>query len=100
MPLNLDTPASAPGNRCAPWLNLVQGAGSDAILPASDTRLNRRNCGSITDGHRERSHIMMDEQRALTAHLLRRAGFGATPQELDEYLEIGYEATVEKLLHP
>ena len=43
---------------------------------------------------------MMDEQRALTAHLLRRAGFGATPQELDEYLELGYDATVEKLLHP
>ncbi|HIM47265.1 MAG TPA: DUF1800 family protein, partial [Dehalococcoidia bacterium] len=43
---------------------------------------------------------IMDEQKALTAHLLRRAGFGATPKELDEYLELGYEATVEKLLHP
>ena len=43
---------------------------------------------------------MKEEQRALTAHLLRRAGFGATPQELDEYLELGYDATVEKLLHP
>ena len=38
---------------------------------------------------------IMDEQRALTAHLLRRAGFGATPQELDEYLALGDEATVE-----
>lgn len=37
---------------------------------------------------------------ALMAHLLRRAGFGATPQELDRYLAQGYEATVEELLHP
>ncbi len=34
------------------------------------------------------------------AHLLRRAGFGATRGELEEYLSKGYEATVEQLLHP
>ncbi len=34
------------------------------------------------------------------AHLLRRAGFGATRDQLDEYLAKGYEATVEELLHP
>ena len=44
---------------------------------------------------------MNDEpQRALLAHLLRRAGFGATPAELDTYCAWGYEATVEWLLHP
>jgi hypothetical protein len=37
---------------------------------------------------------------ALMAHLLRRAGFGATIQELDAYLDKGYEASVEELLHP
>jgi uncharacterized protein (DUF1800 family) len=37
---------------------------------------------------------------ALIAHLLRRAGFGATRQELEAYLAKGYEATVEELLHP
>ncbi|ETW99428.1 MAG: hypothetical protein ETSY1_15035 [Candidatus Entotheonella factor] len=37
---------------------------------------------------------------ALMAHLLRRAGFGATVQELDTYLEKGYEASVEDLLNP
>ena len=37
---------------------------------------------------------------ALMAHLLRRAGFGATLQELDHCLEQGYEATVEALLSP
>ena len=39
-------------------------------------------------------------QCALMSHLMRRAGFGATPDELDTYLEQGYEATVEQLLHP
>ena len=37
---------------------------------------------------------------ALMAHLLRRAGFGATLQELDHCLDQGYEATVEALLNP
>lgn len=37
---------------------------------------------------------------ALMAHLLRRAGFGGTRDELEKYVEIGYEATVEWLLHP
>ena len=35
---------------------------------------------------------------ALMAHLLRRAGFGATADELDRYMSIGYEAAVEALL--
>ena len=37
---------------------------------------------------------------ALMAHLMRRAGFGATRAELDEYLADGYEQTVEKLFAP
>ena len=37
---------------------------------------------------------------ALMAHLLRRAGFGATRGELECRVEQGYEATVEELLHP
>ena len=41
-----------------------------------------------------------DSQRALIAHLLRRAGFGATPGELDTYCARGYETTLEWLLHP
>ena len=36
----------------------------------------------------------------LMAHLMRRAGFGATRDELDEYAAKGYEATVDELLHP
>ncbi len=34
------------------------------------------------------------------AHLLRRAGFGATPAEMDVYLQLGFEGTVETLLDP
>ncbi len=34
------------------------------------------------------------------AHLLRRAGFGATRDQIDRYLARGYEATVEELLNP
>ena len=37
---------------------------------------------------------------ALMAHLMRRAGFGATRQELEARLAVGYEATVEELIHP
>ena len=36
----------------------------------------------------------------LIAHLMRRAGFGATRGELDAYASKGYEATVEDLLNP
>jgi uncharacterized protein (DUF1800 family) len=38
--------------------------------------------------------------KSLMAHLLRRAGFGATFQELEAYCAQGYQATVEALLHP
>ncbi len=43
---------------------------------------------------------MAEKDVALMNHLLRRAGFGATREELDGYLAKGYEATVEELLHP
>ena len=36
----------------------------------------------------------------LMAHLFRRAGFGATFDQLETYTAKGYEATVEELLHP
>ena len=37
---------------------------------------------------------------ALMAHLMRRAGFGATRGELESLVEVGYENVVEQLLHP
>ena len=36
----------------------------------------------------------------LMAHLMRRAGFGATYEELEEYAAKGYEAVVDELLSP
>jgi len=38
--------------------------------------------------------------RAEMAHLLRRAGFGASADELDSYLAAGYDETVEALVNP
>src|SRR5215470_15827484 len=43
---------------------------------------------------------MAQHDIALMAHLLRRAGFGATRDELEYYVVKGYEAIVEELLHP
>lgn len=43
---------------------------------------------------------MSQHDMALMAHLLRRAGFGATREELARYVAQGYDATVEELLHP
>ena len=40
------------------------------------------------------------EDVALMAHLMRRAGFGATRDELDRYVAMGYEATVDELIDP
>ena len=40
------------------------------------------------------------EDIALMAHLMRRAGFGASRAELDARVASGYEATVEELLEP
>ena len=43
---------------------------------------------------------MATQNIALMAHLMRRAGFGATRDELEALVARGYEATVEQLLHP
>ena len=43
---------------------------------------------------------MANNDIALMAHLMRRAGFGATYEELEQRAARGYEATVEELLNP
>ena len=42
---------------------------------------------------------MADKDIALMAHLMSRAGFVATYEELETRVSKGYEATVEELLH-
>jgi uncharacterized protein (DUF1800 family) len=44
--------------------------------------------------------MMISNDTGLMAHLLRRAGFGATRDELEKYLALGYEGAVEVLLNP
>src|SRR5436309_2053487 len=41
----------------------------------------------------------LGSERVRVAHLLRRAGFGATPSELDRYLAMGTTGATEVLLH-
>lgn len=41
-----------------------------------------------------------DHERLLAGHLLRRAGFGPTPEAMDEVLSIGRDAYVERQLSP
>ena len=43
---------------------------------------------------------MAKTDRDLAAHLMRRAGFGATIDELDELVQVPYEQLVDDLLHP
>ena len=43
---------------------------------------------------------MSSNDLKLKAHLLRRAGFGASPKELDQVADKSYEDIVEDLLHP
>ena len=43
---------------------------------------------------------MDTEGIALMAHLMRRAGFGASRDELEARVAKGYEATVKELLNP
>ena len=43
---------------------------------------------------------MSQHDIALMAHLMRRAGFGATREELEACVAQGYDAVVEELLHP
>ncbi len=48
---------------------------------------------AVRQGHEQ-------EELSLMAHLMRRAGFGATCDELEECLAQGYENTVERLVRP
>ena len=43
---------------------------------------------------------MSNQEIALMAHLMRRAGFSATRDELEERVATGYQSVVEDLLHP
>jgi uncharacterized protein (DUF1800 family) len=44
--------------------------------------------------------MALDNPRSQIAHLLRRAGFGATQAELDQYAALGFASAVDRLLSP
>jgi uncharacterized protein (DUF1800 family) len=44
--------------------------------------------------------MALDSTRSQVAHLLRRAGFGASEAELDQYTALGFSGAVERLLNP
>jgi uncharacterized protein (DUF1800 family) len=44
--------------------------------------------------------MALDNPRSQVAHLLRRAGFGATEAELDQYTALGFAGALERLLNP
>src|SRR5215475_5302959 len=46
------------------------------------------------------SCMALDNASSQIAHLLRRAGFGATQSELDQYARLGFAGAVDRLLHP
>ena len=44
--------------------------------------------------------MALDNARSQVAHLLRRAGFGATEAELDQYSQLGFAGALDRLLNP
>ncbi len=42
---------------------------------------------------------MARSERFMVAHLLRRAGFGASKADLDAYTALGFEGAVDRLLN-
>ena len=42
---------------------------------------------------------LVSEKRSLVAHLMRRAGFGATQKELDELENQAYEDFIQKFMN-
>src|ERR1051326_3730544 len=57
----------------------------------------RPSCVLKCDGFQ---HMALDNERSQIAHLLRRAGFGATEGELEQYQSLGFDGAVERLLNP
>ena len=69
-------------------------------MPTLEGGAYGRQAGS-SQGRSEVALTMVERgDIALMAHLMRRAGFGATRSELEGNAAKGYEATVEDLLHP
>ena len=62
---------------------------------AQNARVKNETGGGIT-----MTTVHSRQEALLMAHLLRRAGFGATPYEMERALGMGYEAVIDELLNP
>src|SRR5687768_3290450 len=69
-----------------PWLSLA------LLEPYYANKLNLKE--------RKEEAMPTKKEIALMAHLMRRAGFGASYEELEARAKKGYEATVEELIDP
>ena len=69
------------------------------MLVIANANMRRLPKDSSIEGIFE-GRLMANNDVELIAHLMRRAGFGATRDQLDAYAVKGYQATVEELLIP
>src|SRR5438552_1115115 len=61
---------------------------------------SRRYIEDGSQGDRTGSMASLGTPRQRIQHLLRRAGFGYRADELEEYVRLGLEGSVDRLLHP
>src|SRR5215475_8121113 len=80
-------------NHCTPILTLPLADCIERPRQSRDQRESKQR-GSLKEAN------MSNQEMELMAHLMRRAGFGATRDELEAYVAKGYETVVEELLHP
>src|SRR5712691_143994 len=62
----------------------------DRPTRSAEARAGQRQGGSA---------MALSSERQRVAHLLRRAGFGASGAELDEYARLGFDGTIDRLLN-
>src|SRR5712692_8368814 len=80
-------------HHCTPILTLPLADFLERPRRSRDTRESKKR-------GRPQEADMRNQEMELMAHLMRRAGFGATRDELEAYIATGYETVVEELLHP
>src|SRR5207245_4914742 len=89
----------------APRLSSAERKWLDRTAPGWQAGYSTRGRGNHREVHGMAIALRPAEAKQLTGielmgHLYRRAGFGATRDQLEAALARGYEATVEELLHP
>ncbi|MBM4411107.1 MAG: DUF1800 domain-containing protein, partial [Chloroflexi bacterium] len=71
--------------------------GSSGVLFAGSTE---RKSDSFVSGPDRSTRMALDTERQKIQHLLRRAGWGYSASELKEYLALGLQGSIDRLLAP